>query len=102
MSDDRQPPPAPADEDALERIEEARSEAAAYIVQREPLEPASAEGIAAAEERIVDAVEEARTETDPDELQDLADEAEAGRDEVRRKMYGRGSDTGTEGRDPAK
>jgi hypothetical protein len=98
MTDERNRSSADTD-DALDRIEEARSEAAAYVVQRQPLEPASAESIRQPEARIVDAVDEAQTESDPDELQALADQAEAGRDEIRRQMYGPGSEPEPEGSD---
>lgn len=74
---------------ARERIADAREEAAAYVVQRQPLDPGS--DVGEAEERVVQAVEEARSETDPEELRDLADEAEEGRDEIRRELYRRGS-----------
>ena len=76
-------------QDAAERIEDARSEAAAYVVQRQPLEPGD---IGAAEERIVDAVERADEEQDPRALERLADQAEAGRDEIRSELYGKGSE----------
>lgn len=76
-------------QEPLERIEEAREEAAAYVVQREPLDPGS--DVGDAEERILDALEEARTEQDADELAGLADEAEEARDDIRRELYGRGS-----------
>ena len=75
---------------ARERIADAREEAAAYVVQRQPLDAGS--DVGEAEERVVEAVEEARSKTDPEELRDLADEAEAGRDEIRRELYGRGSE----------
>lgn len=78
------------DQEARERIAEAREEAAAYVVQRQPLEPKA--DVGEAEERVADAVEEARSESDPDELAELAEEAEEGRDELRRRLYGRGSE----------
>jgi len=78
------------EEKARERIADAREEAAAYVVQRQPLDPGS--DVGEAEERVVDAVEEARSETDPEALSDLAEEAEEGRDELRRELYGRGSE----------
>jgi hypothetical protein len=92
MTDDQDRPATDAEEEARDRIEDARSEAAAYVIQRQPLEPASADDIAGPEERIVSAVEGARTEDDPDQLQDLAKDAERGRDEIRRQMYGAGSE----------
>ncbi|MDQ3938715.1 MAG: hypothetical protein M3253_08575, partial [Chloroflexota bacterium] len=69
-------------------IEGARQEAAAYVVQRQPVEGAE---IGEAEERIVEAVETAENETDSGELEELAEEAEAGRDEIRRELFGPGS-----------
>ncbi|HSH21446.1 MAG TPA: hypothetical protein VK992_02360 [Candidatus Caenarcaniphilales bacterium] len=92
MTDDHQEPTA-IEQEALERIEEARAEAAAYVVQRQPLDRGIGDDIAPAEERIVDALQQARTETDPRHLNELADQAEAARDEVRRGAYGPGSET---------
>jgi hypothetical protein len=74
-------PRPPEAEEALERIEDARSEAATYAVQR----PEERERIAPVEERIVDVVE-AASETRPGDtarLEDLAEEAETARDEIR-------------------
>lgn len=79
-----------SEEKARERIEDAREEAAAYVVQRQPLDPGNDAG--AAEERVADAVEAARSETDPDELHELVEQAEEGRDEIRRELYGKGSE----------
>ncbi|MDP8903803.1 MAG: hypothetical protein M3N29_00545 [Chloroflexota bacterium] len=70
------------------RIESARDEAAAYVVQRTPVDDAD---VGADEERILDAVDEARTEDDPDRLEELAEQAEEGRDDIRRQLYGKGS-----------
>jgi len=79
-----------ARDESRERIADAREEAAAYVVQRQPLHPGSDAG--EAEERVAEAVEAASSETDADELEHLADEAEAGRDELRQRLYGRGSE----------
>lgn len=75
--------------DAGQRIEEAREEAAAYVIQRQPLE---AGDIGDAEERIVEAAEEVQSETDPEQLEELAEEAETARDQIRSELYGRGSE----------
>lgn len=79
--------------ESRERIADAREEAAAYVVQRQPLEPGG--DVGEAEERVAEAVEAASSENDADELEDLADEAEAGRDELRQRLYGRGSERST-------
>lgn len=76
-------------DEARARIEDARAEAAAYVVQRQPLDPGDEVG--EAEERIVEAVDEARGEADAEDLEVLAGEAEAARDDIRRELYGRGS-----------
>ena len=78
------------EERARRRIADAREEAAAYVVQRQPLEPGAKVG--EAEEQVAEAVEEARSETDVDELRELAEEAEEGRDQLRRQLYGKGSE----------
>ena len=79
-----------ARDESRERIANAREEAAAYVVQRQPLDPGSEVG--EVEERVAEAVEAATSETDADELEALAEEAEAGRDELRQRLYGRGSE----------
>jgi hypothetical protein len=70
---------------ARDRIEEARSDAAAYLVQRSPLDQVDA---SADEQKILDVVEEARDEDDSGKLNALADEAEQAAAEVRREAYG--------------
>ena len=79
-----------ARQESRERIAEAREEAAAYVVQRQPLDPGTEVG--EAEERVVEAVEAARSESDAEQLDDLAEEAEAGRDELRSRLYGPGAE----------
>ena len=71
--------------ESRERIEDARSEAAAYIVQRAPLEEVDS---AADEDQILDAVDDARTEDDAQELDRLADQAEDAARDIRREAYG--------------
>lgn len=73
------------EQQARDRIEDARSEAAAYIVQRAPLEHVDS---ADDEQKLLDAVEEARTEDDPKKLDALADTAEQAAQDVRRDAYG--------------
>ena len=75
-------------EDALRRIEEARGEAAAMIIQHPNNEQDQAFEI---ESRIADTVHEAQDHPDAGvaELERLADETEAGRDELREEMFGR-------------
>ena len=70
---------------ARERIEEARSDAAAYLVQRAPLDQVDA---STDEQKILDVVDEARDEEDSGQLNALADEAEHAATEVRRAAYG--------------
>ncbi len=88
--EDRAQPSGRADD--VRRIEEARDEAAAYVVQQAPVgyEGASA-GISKHEERLVEAVQASHTETDPEKLDKLAEEAEEQRDEIRRELYGEGT-----------
>ena len=75
------------EEEALRRIEEARGEAAALIIQHPPNEQDQAAEI---EARIADVVHEAQDRPhEPAELERLADEVEAGRDELREEMFGR-------------
>jgi hypothetical protein len=73
--------------EALDRIEEARSEAAAYAVQR----PEDRDRISGEEERIVDAVQAAEQTpvSADDRLTGLAEEAESARDAIRDQVHGR-------------
>jgi hypothetical protein len=76
----------PEAEEALERIEDARSEAATYAVQR----PEERERIGPAEDRLMDAMEAAEetAPTNTGRLEDLAEEAESARDEIRDSVQG--------------
>jgi hypothetical protein len=74
------------EQQARERIEDARSEAAALIVQRSPIDNVDS---GADEQKILDVADAARQTDDPRELEDLADRAEAARDEIREEAYGR-------------
>ncbi len=88
-SGDPQPAPGTGPEQkARERIEEARSEAAAMIIQHPPNEHDQAAQI---EERIAEVVHEAQAHPDapPHELEKLAEQVETGRDELRDEFYGR-------------
>jgi hypothetical protein len=71
--------------EALDELEEAREDAAAIIVQRQPVRD---EDVGAAEERIVDAVDAAEGEEDPRRLERLAQQADKARDEIKRQLRG--------------
>jgi hypothetical protein len=73
------------EQQARDRIEEARSDAAAYIVQRAPLEQVDS---SADEQKLLDVAEQARTEDDPGKLDKLADKAEQAARDIRREAYG--------------
>jgi hypothetical protein len=70
--------------DAEARIEDARSEAAAYVIQQQPT---AANESDPAEEQIADAVHQAEGETDPARLEELARQAEAARDRLRGDLF---------------